>query len=139
MIHFNFPNYIGWPIIGSNMLLLFAIAIIIWIAALLDCILSGLTNEEKLLWILVIIFFNLIGAIIYFVLVKMSNKNLTRTRRKLYKSKNKMLAGVCGGIANFLKIDPNIIRLAWVIVTIFKPLPGILAYLIASIIIPEKR
>ena len=57
--------------------------------------------------------------------------------KKLYKSKtNKMLEGVCGGIAEYFGIDPTIVRLAWVVFCALGG-SGILAYIIAAIIIPS--
>lgn len=50
---------------------------------------------------------------------------------------NKMIAGVCSGIANYLNIDPTVIRLLWAIAICFFG-TGALLYLIAWIIIPEK-
>jgi phage shock protein C len=47
-----------------------------------------------------------------------------------------MIAGVCGGIGDYLEIDPTIVRLVWVLLSI--PLAGILAYIIALIIIPNE-
>jgi len=59
--------------------------------------------------------------------------------KKLYRSKkNKMIAGVCAGIADYLNADPTIVRLIWAIGTLLLFGLGILAYLIAWIIIPEK-
>lgn len=59
-------------------------------------------------------------------------------RKKLYRSqKDKMLGGVCGGIAEYFGIDPTIIRLAFVLV-FFAEGAGFLAYLVGWIIIPEK-
>ena len=58
--------------------------------------------------------------------------------KRLYRSKiERKIAGVCGGVAEYFDIDPTIIRLAWVI-AIFCAGGGILAYLLAMIIIPEK-
>ena len=58
--------------------------------------------------------------------------------RKLYRSySNRMLCGVCGGIGEFFHIDPTIVRLVWVLLSI--PGPGIIAYLLASIIIPTEN
>ena len=48
-----------------------------------------------------------------------------------------MIAGVCAGIADYFKIDPVLIRLLWVLF-VFGYGMGILAYLIAWIIIPRK-
>ena len=57
--------------------------------------------------------------------------------KKLYKSTtNKMLEGVCGGIAESFGIDPTIVRLAWVVFCALGG-SGILAYIIAAIIIPS--
>lgn len=56
--------------------------------------------------------------------------------RKLYKSKNRMLCGVCGGIGEYFNIDPTVIRLLWIIFSLVGGC-GILAYIIAAIIIPE--
>ena len=57
--------------------------------------------------------------------------------KKLYRStKNKRIAGVCGGIAEYLDVDPTIVRLIWIFAC-FLGAAGILAYLIAWIIMPE--
>ena len=56
--------------------------------------------------------------------------------KKLYKSnKNKMIEGVCGGIAEFFGIDATLVRLGWVLFCALGG-SGILAYIIAAIIIP---
>ena len=58
--------------------------------------------------------------------------------KKLYKSNtNKMLAGVCGGIADYFGIDPTWIRLAWVIFSMTGG-AGVLAYIVAALIIPDE-
>ena len=49
-----------------------------------------------------------------------------------------MIAGVCAGIGEYFNVDPTVIRLLWVLLTIFSAGGGILAYLIAWIIIPER-
>jgi phage shock protein C len=58
--------------------------------------------------------------------------------KKLYKSQNsKMLSGVCGGVGEYINLDPTIVRLLW---TIFGFMGwGIIAYIIAAIIIPEQK
>lgn len=57
--------------------------------------------------------------------------------KKLYKSNdNKMIDGVCAGIAEYFGIDPTIVRLAWVVFCALGG-SGILAYIIAAIIIPS--
>ena len=52
---------------------------------------------------------------------------------------DRMVAGVCSGIGVYLGIDPNVIRLVWVVVTVFGVGLGLLAYLLAWIIIPEEE
>jgi phage shock protein C len=62
-----------------------------------------------------------------------------KKQKRLYRSeKEKMIAGICGGIAEHLETDPTIIRLLWAVGTLFYGI-GLLAYLIAWIIIPEKK
>lgn len=51
---------------------------------------------------------------------------------------NRMVAGVCGGIGEYLELDANVIRLIWVIVSVFSVGVGVLAYLFAWLIIPEE-
>ena len=58
--------------------------------------------------------------------------------KKLYKiDKGRKIDGVCGGIAEFLDLDPTIVRLAWIIFAACAG-GGILAYFIAALIMPRK-
>lgn len=58
--------------------------------------------------------------------------------KRLYKSTtNKMIDGVCGGVAEYLNLDPTVVRLVWVILACMGD-SGLVAYLIAMLIIPEK-
>lgn len=57
--------------------------------------------------------------------------------KKLYKSRgNRVICGVCGGIGEYFNLDPTIVRLIWIIL-IFCFGTGLLAYLVAALIIPE--
>ncbi|MDD3041893.1 MAG: PspC domain-containing protein [Methanosarcinaceae archaeon] len=59
--------------------------------------------------------------------------------KTLYRSKkNRMIAGVCGGIAEYFDIDPTIVRLLWVLFVFLGVGAGIPAYIIAWVIIPEE-
>ncbi|MDO5423639.1 MAG: PspC domain-containing protein [Eubacteriales bacterium] len=59
-------------------------------------------------------------------------------KKRLYKSReNKMLEGVCGGIAEYFAIDPTLVRLGWVLFCALGG-SGFLAYIIAAIIIPSQ-
>jgi phage shock protein C len=61
-----------------------------------------------------------------------------KMEKRLYKSNtNKMLCGVCGGIAEYFNIDPTLVRLGWVIFSLAGG-SGVLAYIIAAIIIPDE-
>jgi len=58
--------------------------------------------------------------------------------KRLYRSRtNRIIAGVCGGIAEYSNIDPTVVRLLWLLVSLFWG-AGIVAYIIALIIIPEE-
>jgi len=57
--------------------------------------------------------------------------------KKLTKSSNRKLCGVCGGIAEYFDVDPTVIRLLWVVLCLFAG-SGILAYIVAAIIMPEN-
>ncbi|MGN0998420.1 MAG: PspC domain-containing protein [Faecousia sp.] len=58
--------------------------------------------------------------------------------KRLYKSsENKMIEGVCGGIGEYFGIDPTLVRLGWVVFCALGG-SGIVAYIIAAIIIPRK-
>jgi phage shock protein PspC (stress-responsive transcriptional regulator) len=57
--------------------------------------------------------------------------------KRLYRSsRDKKIAGVCGGIAEYFGIDPTIVRLLWVIASLVAG-SGILAYIICALVIPE--
>lgn len=59
--------------------------------------------------------------------------------KKLYRSKEeRILGGVCGGIAEHIDADPTLIRLLWAFGTLLWG-AGILAYIIAWIVIPERN
>ncbi|MBS3137705.1 PspC domain-containing protein [Candidatus Woesearchaeota archaeon] len=59
--------------------------------------------------------------------------------KRLYRSKSdKVLGGVCAGIANYFEIDPVLVRLIWAIFTLLSMGLGIIAYIIAWIIVPEE-
>ncbi len=59
-------------------------------------------------------------------------------KKRLYKSiDNRMIDGVCGGIAEYFDIDPTLVRLGWVLFCALGG-SGIIAYIIAAIIIPRR-
>lgn len=59
--------------------------------------------------------------------------------RKLTRSRdNRMICGVCGGLGEYLNMDPTIVRIIWVICSLAGCGMGALVYLIAAVIIPEE-
>jgi phage shock protein C len=59
--------------------------------------------------------------------------------KKMYRSSNRIIAGVCGGIAEYLDIDPTVIRVVYAVLSIFSVgFPGLLLYLILLVLIPNE-
>ena len=57
--------------------------------------------------------------------------------KRLYRSRNnRMLAGVCGGLANYFGIDPTIVRVLAVICLLAFNIMAVIAYLILIIVVP---
>jgi phage shock protein C len=64
--------------------------------------------------------------------------NMSGEYKRLFRSrKERMIAGVCGGIGEYFGIDPTIVRLLFVL-GILMGGPGLLAYLILMIVVPEE-
>lgn len=59
--------------------------------------------------------------------------------KKLYRSNNRIFGGVCAGIAEYFNIDPTVIRILYLILSLFTVgFPGLIIYLILLLIIPNK-
>jgi phage shock protein PspC (stress-responsive transcriptional regulator) len=64
----------------------------------------------------------------------------SRKRRRLTRSKReRMIGGVCGGIALYFRLDPAIIRFLWAIATIVSHGLGVVAYIVLLIVVPEEK
>jgi phage shock protein C len=60
------------------------------------------------------------------------------SQKKLVRSSNKVLGGVLGGIAEYMEVDPTIVRVAYVALSIFTTgFPGLLLYIIMLLLIPH--
>ncbi|MEX2405622.1 MAG: PspC domain-containing protein [Candidatus Paceibacterota bacterium] len=61
-------------------------------------------------------------------------------KKNLHLSKtNKKIAGVLGGLGEYLNVDPTFLRVFWIVITIFTGvIPGILIYLFAWMVIPKS-
>ena len=58
--------------------------------------------------------------------------------KRLYRSRqNRQVAGVCGGIADYLAIDPTLVRLFWVLFALAGG-PGVVLYIILAVIVPKE-
>lgn len=57
--------------------------------------------------------------------------------KRLVKSSDRNLCGVCGGVAQYLNCDPTIIRMATVVLSLFSGI-GIVAYIIGAILMPDE-
>ena len=58
-------------------------------------------------------------------------------KRLVRSSSDRKIAGVCGGIAEYFNVDPTVVRLLWVVLSCVGG-SGLLAYIIAALIIPES-
>lgn len=58
--------------------------------------------------------------------------------KRLYKVRNGKVLGVCGGIAEYLGLDPTVLRLIWAVGTLFSCGIGIVAYLLCALVLPYK-
>lgn len=59
--------------------------------------------------------------------------------KKLTKSNDKKLSGICSGIAEYFDVDPTLVRVAYAALTVFSAgFPGIILYIILMLIMPDK-
>ena len=59
--------------------------------------------------------------------------------KKLTKSDDKISAGICGGMAEYLDFDPTVVRVAYATLTLFTAFSGIILYFVLWFIIPKKE
>jgi len=60
--------------------------------------------------------------------------------KKLVRSANKVLAGVCGGLAEYFDLDPTLVRVCYAALTLFTAgFPGVLLYIIMLILMPQPE
>ena len=61
-------------------------------------------------------------------------------KRLIRSRKERMIAGVCGGLAEYFNMDPTLVRIIYVLVSILSiAFPGILVYIVLWLIIPEAE
>lgn len=59
--------------------------------------------------------------------------------KKLTKSDDKIFAGICGGMAEYLDFNPTLVRVAYATLTLFTAFSGIILYFVLWFIIPKKE
>lgn len=59
--------------------------------------------------------------------------------KKLTKSDDKIFAGICGGMAEYLDFDPTVVRVVYTTLTLFTAFSGIILYFVLWFIIPKKE
>ena len=59
-------------------------------------------------------------------------------KKRLTRADDKMIGGVCAGLAEYLDIDPTIVRIVWVLMVLFAGF-GILLYVILWLIMPKQQ
>lgn len=66
-------------------------------------------------------------------------RNMNLTSKKLMRSRNKVIAGVCAGLADYFGWDPALVRVLYLLISIFSAaFPGILVYIILWIVMPQE-
>ena len=60
-------------------------------------------------------------------------------KKKLLRSKDRVFAGVCGGLADYFDLDPTLVRIIYAVLTFCTAFSGIILYLVLWLIMPEKR
>ena len=69
--------------------------------------------------------------------VEMTDRKEDQMGRRVYLGRDKKIAGVCSGIADYFGWDPTLVRLAWIVFTLAGG-AGIVGYIIAMIVMPER-
>ena len=60
--------------------------------------------------------------------------------KRLYRSdSDKMIGGVCGGIAEYFTLDPTLVRLGYIVLSVFTIFSGVLAYFVLWIVVPRRK
>jgi phage shock protein PspC (stress-responsive transcriptional regulator) len=110
------------PIWIITILFFTGILFFVWLWAVIDCLNSNHSTNQKIFWIIVIIFVPVVGIIMYAIFSKAMHEHIDHSIKRHIKifekvKDDKMIAGVCGGFGEYLNIDPTIIRIIWIVFT----------------------
>ena len=59
--------------------------------------------------------------------------------KRLMLSNDRVIAGVCGGLAEYFEFDPVMVRIAYAFLTLFTAFCGLIFYIVLWLVMPEKR
>lgn len=59
--------------------------------------------------------------------------------KRLMRSNDRVLAGVCGGLAEYFEFDPVLVRIAYAFLTLFTAFSGLIFYFVLWLVMPEKK
>jgi len=57
---------------------------------------------------------------------------------KLVRTNDRWIAGVCGGLSDYFELDRDLVRIAWLLLTLFTAFSGVILYIILWILIPKE-
>lgn len=60
-------------------------------------------------------------------------------KKRLTLSRDRKIAGVCGGIAEWLGVDPTAVRVAYTLLTLFTAFSGVVVYIVLWIVMPKEE
>ena len=60
-------------------------------------------------------------------------------KKRLMRSNDNMIAGICAGIADYFELDPTLVRVGYILLSIFTAFAGVLAYLVLWLVIPKQK
>ena len=64
---------------------------------------------------------------------------MSTMNKRLMRSNDRVIAGVCGGLAEYFDFDPVLVRIAYAFLTLFTAFCGLIFYIVLWIVMPEKR
>lgn len=64
---------------------------------------------------------------------------MSTMNKRLMRSNDRVIAGVCGGLAEYFDFDPVMVRIAYAFLTLFTAFCGLIFYIVLWIVMPERR
>ncbi len=122
------------PLVAGLILLAVGAAIVLRAVGILD---YGFWGAWHIAWV-ILWPLSLIGGGVFLLLVywRQTPAGSSRFRRVGW---DKMVMGVCGGLGEFLKVDPNLVRLAFALLIILSRGIGLIVYIVIGLLTPEAR